>query len=308
MFISLTFFFYSILIISSIIFILYLKREILFKYQKYLTKKTILLTGGSLGVGRELLHLLISKFNCQVINLDIRENEFDAIKSEYKDKVINIACNVAKVDDMVQFLSEKNINPDNIDIVINNAAIANNLSIKNLSKEKMIRTIDINLLAPMKIIKSFIDNKISKKQLSNKSLHFVTLCSCLSHIASSNSCDYICSKWGLYGFIECVRSEFLYDKSYIFTTICPYAINTGMFGKFFMSLGVKDVSKDIIKSIALKETVKFLPTFLYVPIFLYKFVPTFIGDFLQKNIVNQLTSNITGRKENDTLFKSKKNQ
>jgi short-subunit dehydrogenase involved in D-alanine esterification of teichoic acids len=108
----LTFYFYSIVIISLIIFILYLKREILFKFQKYLAKdKTILLTGGSLGVGRELLHLLISKFNCQVINLDIRETEFEAIKSEYKEKVINIACNVAKVDDMVQFLSGKNINP-----------------------------------------------------------------------------------------------------------------------------------------------------------------------------------------------------
>ena len=88
--------------------------------------------------------------------------------------------------------------------------------------------------------------------------------------------------------------------------ICPYAINTGMFGKFFMSLSVKDVSEDIIKSMALKETVKFLPTFLYVPIFLYKFVPTFIGDYLQKNIVNRLTSQITGRKENDTLFNKNK--
>ena len=170
----------------------------------------------------------------------------------------------------------------------------------------MTRTIEINLLAPMKIMKSFIDNKTNKKNLSNKQIHFVTLCSCLSHIASTNSPDYICSKWGLYGFIESIRSEFLDDKSYVFTTIYPYAINTGMFGKFFMSLSVKDVSEEIIKSMALKETVKFLPTFLYVPIFLYKFVPTFIGDFLPKNIVNRLTSQITGRKENDTLFNKNK--
>ena len=61
--------------------------EFLFKFQKYLnTDKIILLTGGSLGVGRELLHILITKFNWVVINLDIRETEFEEIKSQYKDK------------------------------------------------------------------------------------------------------------------------------------------------------------------------------------------------------------------------------
>lgn len=74
MFVFSAFCIYSFLIISSLIFILYLKREFLFKFQKYLNKdKIILLTGGSLGVGRELLHILITKFNCHVINLDIRE-------------------------------------------------------------------------------------------------------------------------------------------------------------------------------------------------------------------------------------------
>ena len=118
MFVFSAFCIYSFLIISSLIFILYLKREFWFKFQKYLNKdKIILLTGGSLGVGRELLHILITKFNCHVINLDIRETEFEEIKSQYKDKVQNIPCNVAKVDDMVKFLSENKVNSDNIDII-----------------------------------------------------------------------------------------------------------------------------------------------------------------------------------------------
>ena len=122
MFVFSAFCIYSFLIISSLIFILYLKRELLFKFQKYLNKdKIILLTGGSLGVGRELLHILITKFNCHVINLDIREKEFEEIKSQYKVKVQNIIYNVAKVDDMVKFLSENKVNADNIDIIINNA-------------------------------------------------------------------------------------------------------------------------------------------------------------------------------------------
>ena len=122
MFVFSAFCIYSFLIISSLIFILYLKREFWFKFQKYLNKdKIILLTGGSLGVGRELLHILITKFNCHVINLDIREKGFEEIKSQYKVKVQNIIYNVAKVDDMVKFLSENKVNADNIDIIINNA-------------------------------------------------------------------------------------------------------------------------------------------------------------------------------------------
>ncbi len=36
----------------------------------------------------------------------------------------------------------------------------------------------------MKIIKSFIENKIIKPELINKQIHFVTLCSFISHIVS----------------------------------------------------------------------------------------------------------------------------
>lgn len=53
------------------------------------------------------------------------------------------------MDDIIKFLKENNVNPDNIDIIINNAAIANNLLIKDLSKEQMVRAIEINLLSPI---------------------------------------------------------------------------------------------------------------------------------------------------------------
>ena len=53
------------------------------------------------------------------------------------------------MDDIIKFLKENNVNPDNIDIIINNAAIANNSLIKDLSKEQMVRAIEINLLSPI---------------------------------------------------------------------------------------------------------------------------------------------------------------
>ena len=51
-----------LIILLSSIFIRNYLREKKFKNQKYLSKETIILiTGGCLGLGRELIHLLISE-------------------------------------------------------------------------------------------------------------------------------------------------------------------------------------------------------------------------------------------------------
>ena len=297
------FFFYLIIIIFTLILFFNLKRERNFKNQKYLSDSTkILISGGSLGIGRELIHILITSFNCQIINLDIRESEFESMKSVYKDKILNIQCNISKINNIILFLKEKNINPDEIDIIINNAGVANNLSLEKLTDNQMISTIEINLLSPMKIIKSFITNKESRSELKSKNIHFVTLCSVMSHIISANSCDYISSKWGLYGFVESVRNEYLNNDNYIFTTICPFAVNTGMFPNFFLCMNTKYVSREIVKSIALKETIKFIPSFINIPIFIYKLCPISLSNLIQKYIINPFSKNIGRREENDLLL------
>lgn len=295
------------LIIIFISFLLFIKfiRERKFKNQKYLTKDTkILITGGSIGIGREIIHLLITLFNCQIINLDIRTSEFKSMKTEYKDNITNIPCNISQIKNIINFLKEKNINPDNIDVIINNAGVANNLPLEEITENQMVSTIEINLLSPMKIIKSFIDNKKLKSELKSKQIHFVSICSVMSHIVSANSSDYITSKWGLYGFMESIRNEYLYNDKYIFTTICPFAVNTGMFPNFFLCMNKKYVSKEIIKSIALKETIKFIPNYINVPIFIYKLFPIFISNLIQNYLINPFSKNIGRREDNDVLLKN----
>jgi len=292
----------GIILITLLLFFRY-KRERNFKNQKYLSNSTkILITGGSLGIGRELIHILISLFNCQIINLDIRESEFESLKSEYNEKIINIPCNISKIKNTIEFLKEKKINPDEIDIIINNAGVANNLPLEELTENQMISTIEVNLISPMKIIKNFIDNKKSKSELYHKKIHFVTLCSVMSHVISANSSDYISSKWGLYAFVEGVRNEYLYNDQYIFTTICPFAVNTGMFPNFFLCMKKEFVGREIVKSIALKEAIKFIPNFIDIPIFIYKLCPVVISNLIQQYIINPFSKNIGRRKENDNLL------
>jgi len=136
---------------------------------------------------------MISLFKCKIINIDIRESEFASLKSLYNDNIINIKQDISKINDIISFLEEKGINPDKIDIIINNAVIANNLPLEKLPMNNMISTIEINLLSPMKIIKAFIDRKQNNDNNNNK-IHFITLCSTMSHMISGNSSDYISSK------------------------------------------------------------------------------------------------------------------
>lgn len=296
--------FYIIISVITFIIIRHLIREQKFKKQKYISKNTtILITGGCSGIGRELINLFISLFNCKIINIDILSSEFPSLKKLYKDNIINIEQNLSKINNIISFLEEKGINPNQIDIVINNAAIANNLPLEQLPLNRMISTMEINLLTPMKIIKAFIDLKKNSDKNSLNKIHFVSLCSVMSHITSKNSADYIASKWGLFGFVESVRIEYLYNDNFIFTTICPFAVNTGMFPNFFISLNTKYVAKEILRSVVLKESVKFIPDFINIPIYLFKLVPSFLSNLIHYFLINPFSKNIGRRAENDNLYK-----
>ena len=147
----------NVVIIIIIFILLYILRQyirlIKIKGQNHITKETtILITGGCLGIGRELIHQILSLFKCKIINIDIRESEFPSLKSLYKDQIINIKEDISKINNIISFLEEKGINPDKIEIIINNAGIANNLPLEKLSMNNMISTMEINLLSPMKIL------------------------------------------------------------------------------------------------------------------------------------------------------------
>ena len=300
-----------ILAFFSILLLYYLIekiREKKFKNQTYITKNSlILITGGCLGIGREIIHQLISKYKCKIINLDIRKEEFNNIKNEYKEKIINIYCDLNKEQNFENLLLENKIKINEINILINNAGIAFNLPFEKLSKEQIKSTIQINLISPMLLTKLLI----SKKE-ENKILHIITMASIMSHITSKNSSDYTSSKWGLYGFHESLRSEYLYRKDIFFTIFCPYFINSGMFPNFKNPLpfilkihDVKNITYEIIKCIILKDKIVFFPKYSYIICFIAKFIPCFLMDFIQYYIFDYAIMHMGSRKDNNKLLNLK---
>lgn len=239
-----------------------------------------------MGIGYEVIKNLISCYNCSIINIDVRKDLFPKLEKEFEKpkKIKNIYCDLSQKDIVLaDLLALNNVDIKSIDILINNAGIAYNYPLSKLTTTQIKRTLFINLISPLCFIKEIIANKSERKHL-----HIVTMGSVVSHIISKNSSDYVSTKWGLYGFHESVRAEYLGRKDLSFTIFCPYAVNTGMFPGFrspipflFKIFNPEEIGKEIVKSIILKEKVVYFPPFAKFVCALYHLLPCWIGDLLQ---------------------------
>jgi all-trans-retinol dehydrogenase (NAD+) len=180
-----------LLIISLIIL-----RKIFRKY-KLITQTiiikdtTILITGGCMGIGRQIIKHL-SNYNCKIINLDIREEDFIEVVKD-NNNVINYKCDLSKRNDIDTIFNT--LRDTRIDILINNAAVAFNRHFDDVTIDMITQTTEVNLLASMILCKKVIDKMNSRG-------HIVNIASVMSHATSKKSSLYVMSKWGLYGFHE----------------------------------------------------------------------------------------------------------
>lgn len=218
--------FILVLILFYVLYFLYRKNRL--RNLKDIQNKTVLITGGCYGVGKEIIKILL-KNKCSIINIDIRKEEFSKLEEFSKGiggNIYNYECDLSfteNIDITFDLIFKKF---EKIDIVINNAGVTFNKNFDKTSEIMIEKTIQINLLAPMKICKKVIEKS------TNNSCHIVNMCSIMSQITVRKTIEYISSKWGLFGFHESLRYEY-YDNSKLnFTIICPYAINTGMFNGF----------------------------------------------------------------------------
>jgi short-subunit dehydrogenase len=198
----------NFLILSSILFI-YIQLRKLYRTHKLKNQKTfnnntiVLITGGCLGIGKEMIKMLIESYKCIIINIDIRESEFselNKIAEENNSKLYNYYCDLSDKEEIENVFNQINEKFEKIDVLINNAGIAFNKKFNDLTDKMMTKTIEINLIAPMILCKKAII-----KAGDNKNLHIVNISSIMSQIIATNSCDYISSKWGLFAFHESLR-------------------------------------------------------------------------------------------------------
>ena len=130
------------------------------KLEDKLDAKTVLITGASSGIGRELAFVL-KNINVHLVLVARREKELLLIKEDiesYKAKVSIISADMREDKDLERLLRFLHQLPNGLDIIVSNAGLSINRSIdKSLNRyHDFTRTMAINYFAPVQLLLSTI--------------------------------------------------------------------------------------------------------------------------------------------------------
>ncbi|WP_372949071.1 SDR family oxidoreductase [Mariniphaga sp.] len=154
--------------------------------------KNIIVTGGAQGIGKIVTqHLLKEGFNVSVFEIDAEAiSEFR--EEETSEKLAIFLCDISLENEVTEAIKRSVATFGRIDGLVNNAAIANNKSITELSVEEWNRVIAVNLTGP------FLCAKHAAPHLKATSGSIINLCSTRAFQSEPNTEAYSTSKGGVF--------------------------------------------------------------------------------------------------------------
>lgn len=235
--------------------------------------KNILITGAALGLGREMAKLL-APLAKELWLLDIRREELHLLANE-------IAGKGAKIREITMDLTKESW-PEisaiqELDILINNAAIVPGGKFFERSWHDHQRTLRVNLEAPLRLCHHFWP-QFSK----NPKALVINIASISAFLGFAGASSYAASKWGLMGFSESLRLE---RPGFHMTVACPSYIQTGMFegAKAPFIAGFLDpqkLAKNILKAADKRKFVYIAPAIARIAPILRAVLPFAVWEFL----------------------------
>ena len=167
--------------------------------------KTVLITGGSRGIGKCIAeNLAIEGYNV-VLNYNKSKKQAEEIQKELKEKNINIEIFKADVSkrEEVKKLVKFTINKfKNIDILINNAGIAKLQMFNDITDEDWNEMINTNLNSTFYTTQEVLPNMIH-----NKNGCIINISSIWGLVGASCEASYSVSKAGIIGLTKSLAKE-----------------------------------------------------------------------------------------------------
>lgn len=161
-------------------------------------KKIVLITGGSRGIGKEVVSLFKEK-GWEVIAPGRFEMDLGDMQSIEK-YCARLSCS--------------------IDAIINNAGINTIAPLDNLTDEILEEMLQINLKAPLKIIQC-LKNKMGISGIG----HIVNISSIWSFVSKEGRCGYTAAKTAINGITRTLALE-LSEKNLLVNAVAPGFVNT----------------------------------------------------------------------------------
>ena len=189
------------------------------------TTKTVLVTGGSRGIGAAIsLELGTQKFNV-IVNYNTKVDEANAIVDQIKKQggnAIAIQANIAIPEESERLFREIETAYGQVDILVNNAGITRDKSFRKMQKTEWDEVINTNLSSAYNTSQLAIH-----KMIEQKYGRIINISSVIGQSGGFGQTNYAAAKAGLIGFSKSLALE---TAKYGITVncICPGFIKTEM--------------------------------------------------------------------------------
>jgi len=187
--------------------------------------KTILVTGGGSGMGRELVLHLLSK-QAQVIAIDINETglkETVELASDNKNSLSTFVVDITNKNAVEELLNKILTQHNCVDAIINNAGIIQPfVKVSELGYEAIERVMNVNFYGTLYVTKTFLPQLLTRPEA-----HIVNVSSMGGFLPVPGQSIYGASKAAVKLLTEGLHSE-LANTNVKVTVVFPGAVNTNI--------------------------------------------------------------------------------
>lgn len=188
--------------------------------------KTVLITGGSRGIGKAVAIKFAEKGNQIIINYVSEKTDTEKLKNELLETgakdVLLIKADVSNSEDVKNMVKESIEKFEKIDILVNNAGITKDNLLMRMSEEEFDKVIQINLKGTYLVTK-----EVTKYMMKKRSGSIVNLASVVGVAGNAGQCNYAASKAGIIGFTKSIAKE-LASRNIRANAVAPGFIETDM--------------------------------------------------------------------------------
>jgi len=180
----------------------------------YFKNKVVAVTGGTDGIGKALVDLLLSK-GAKVATCGRHHDKLYDLQSEYPSYPLHtVVADVSNENDCRHFIESTIKIFGGIDILINNAGISMRALLKDISTDVLHRVMNVNFFGAVYCTKYSLNTIIERKG------SIVGISSIAGYRGLPGRSGYSASKFALQGWLEAIRTELIDDNVHVMW-VCP---------------------------------------------------------------------------------------
>ena len=188
-------------------------------------KKTVFVTGGSRGIGKEVALKFAENGYDVILNYVSDKTDVDGLTKELKDKgaeSLILKADVSNTEEVENVVKQAIEKFGKIDVLVNNAGITKDNLLMRMSEEEFDKVLEINLKGTFIVTKAVTKYMMKKRQGA-----IINLSSVVGVAGNAGQCNYSASKAGIIGFTKSVAKE-LASRNIRANAVAPGFIATDM--------------------------------------------------------------------------------